>query len=56
MSLSKFRGFLYNLAKYLGDIQALSKALKKGDIRPVVTRILRRIYGKIAGRGMGKIK
>ncbi len=56
MSLSKIRGVFYKIAKYLGDIQAIQKALKKGDIRAVIMRILRRIYGKIAGRGMGKIR
>ncbi|WP_187647969.1 hypothetical protein [Nitrosophilus labii] len=56
MSLNKTRSILYAIAKYLGDIQAIQKALKKGDFRPVIMRILRRIYGKITGRGMGKIR
>ncbi|WP_281950428.1 hypothetical protein [Nitrosophilus kaiyonis] len=56
MSISKIRGYFYKVAKYLGDIQAIQKALKKGDLRPIITRILRRIYGKIASKGMGKIK
>lgn len=56
MSLSKIRGYFYKIAKFLGDIQAVQKALKRGDIRPIVTRILRRIYGKITSRGMGKIR
>jgi len=56
LSLSKIRGVLYSIGKYLGDIQAVKKSIKKGDIRPIITRILRRIYGKIASRGIGKIR
>jgi len=56
MSFSKIRGVLYSVAKYLGDIQAIQRAIKSGSIRPLVMRIIRRIYGKITGRGMRHLK
>jgi len=54
MSISKIRTILYKTAKYLGDINAIKRAIKKGDFTPVIKRIIRRIYGYIAGRGMPK--
>jgi hypothetical protein len=54
MSISKIRTFLYKTAKYLGDINAIKRAIKKGDFTPVIKRIIRRIYGYIVGRGMPK--
>ncbi|MGD6831443.1 hypothetical protein ACQCT5_04740 [Sutcliffiella halmapala] len=48
MSINKTRGFLYWLAKILGDVNAV----KKGKVKQ---RIARRITGKITGRMMGKI-
>ena len=44
----KFRGFLYFLARILGDINAV----KKGKVGK---RIGRRAAGKITGRGLGKL-
>jgi len=44
----KFRGFLYWLARFLGDINAV----KKGKVG---RRIGRRIAGKATGRMLGKI-
>jgi len=44
----KFRGFLYWLAKILGDINAV----KKGKVG---RRIGRRIAGKATGRFLGKL-
>ncbi|ACM92460.1 conserved hypothetical protein [Nautilia profundicola AmH] len=54
MSISKIRTILYRTAKYLGDINAIKRAIKKGDFTPIIKRIIRRIYGYIAGRGMPK--
>jgi hypothetical protein len=54
LSISKIRSILYKSAKYLGDINAINRAIKKGDITPIIKRIIRRIYGYIAGRGMPK--
>ncbi|WP_173391328.1 hypothetical protein [Lebetimonas sp. JH292] len=54
MSIGKIRSILYKTAKYLGDINAIKRAIKKGDFTPVIKRIIRRIYGYIAGRGMPK--
>ncbi len=54
MSIGKIRSILYKSAKYLGDINAIKRAVKKGDLTPVLKRIIRRIYGYIAGRGMPK--
>jgi hypothetical protein len=48
MSINKTRGFLYFLAKILGDYNAV----KKGKIGQ---RVGRRITGKITGRIMRKI-
>ncbi len=54
MSIGKIRSILYKSAKYLGDINAVKRAVKKGDFTPIVKRIIRRIYGKITSRGMPK--
>ena len=48
MSISKTRGFLYLLAKLLGDVQAVRRGR-------VGKRITRRAAGKITGRGLGKL-
>jgi hypothetical protein len=54
MSIGKIRSILYKVAKYLGDINAIKRAVKKGDFTPILKRVIRRIYGYIAGRGMPK--
>ena len=54
MSISKIRSVLYKSAKYLGDVNAIKKALQKGDFTPIIKRVIRRVYGYIAGRGMPK--
>lgn len=54
MSISKIRSILYKSAKFLGDINAIKRALKKGDFTPIIKRIIRRIYGYIASKGMPK--
>jgi len=46
--LMKTRGFLYSLAKFLGDIQAVRKG-------KVGKRIIRRGAGKITGKGFRKL-
>jgi hypothetical protein len=43
-----FRGFLYGLARFLGDVNAV----KKGKVG---RRIGRRIAGKATGRALGRI-
>ena len=53
MTLNKFRGLLYRSAKYLGDVQAVRKAARKGDLKPIGKRIQRRITGRLAGRFLG---
>lgn len=50
MSISKFRGILYQTAKILGDVQAGRKAARTRSAKPVIKRIGRRITGKAAGR------
>ena len=52
MTLNKFRGKLYTLAKLLGDIQAVTH---KTPSKAIPKRIGRRIAGKITGRLMGSI-
>ena len=53
MTLNKFRGLLYRSAKYLGDVQAVRKAVRQGDLKPIGKRIQRRITGRLAGRFLG---
>ena len=48
MSINKTRGFLYKLAKLLGDLSAIFKG-KPGK------RIARRATGKATGKLFGKI-
>lgn len=48
MSISKTRGFLYWLAKLLGDVNAVQKG-------KVGKRIVRRGAGKVTGRTMRKM-
>ena len=52
MSISKIRTILYTIAKYLGDFNAIRRAIKSGNFKPVIDRIIRRIYGYITGRAM----
>ena len=52
MTLNKFRGKLYALAKILGDVQAVTH---KTPSKAIPKRIGRRIAGKITGRLMGSI-
>jgi hypothetical protein len=54
MSISKIRTILYKIAKYLGDFNAIKRAINKGDFRPIIKRIIRRLYGYIASRSMPK--
>ena len=48
MSISKTRGFLYTLARLLGDVNAV----KKGKVGK---RVARRAAGKATGRTLGKL-
>jgi len=48
MSISKSRGFLYRLAKFLGDWQAVSSGR-------IGRRIGRRAAGKVTGKGLRKL-
>jgi hypothetical protein len=50
MTLSKFRSILYNTAKALGDVQAVTSK-RKGAIE---RRVARRIAGKVTGRTVMK--
>ncbi len=54
MSISKIRTILYKTAKYLGDFNAVKRAIEKKDFTPILKRITRRIYGYITGKGMPK--
>lgn len=47
-TITKTRGFLYLLAKFLGDFQAVRKGR-------VGKRIARRAAGRATGKGLGKI-
>jgi len=46
VTVSRFRSFLYWLARTLGDVQAVRR-------KRIKQRIARRIAGKITGRALG---
>jgi hypothetical protein len=48
MGINKTRGFLYTLAKFLGDYQAVRKG-------KVAKRIVRRTTGKATARALSKM-
>ena len=48
LTINKTRGFLYLLAKWLGDFQAARKGR-------VGKRIARRAAGRATGKGLGKL-
>lgn len=48
MSISKTRGWLYQLARWLGDVQAVRR-------KKVGRRVARRLAGKATGRALGKL-
>ncbi|WP_419918825.1 hypothetical protein [Candidatus Poriferisocius sp.] len=48
MSINQTRGFLYQLARLLGDINAAKKG-KMGK------RVARRLVGRATGRGIGRL-
>ncbi len=51
MSVHKTRGFLYKLARLLGDWQAVSS----GNPKKIARRIGRRAAGKATGRALRKL-
>ncbi|WP_406672627.1 hypothetical protein [Natronospira sp.] len=51
MTIHKTRGILYRVAKYLGDIQAISSA----NPEKVAKRVGRRMTGKVTGKAMRKL-
>ena len=40
MSISKIRTILYSIAKYLGDFNAIKRAIQSGNFKPVIDRLL----------------
>lgn len=50
-----FRGFLYALAKLLGDVNAVARSSRTRSSRPIERRIARRIAGKVTGRAMRRL-
>ncbi|MGI6576133.1 MAG: hypothetical protein ACOX3A_09950 [bacterium] len=51
MSINKTRGFLYQMARLLGDLQAIAS----GDSGKIRRRIARRVAGKATGRALRKL-
>ena len=51
MSVNKTRGLLYKAARLLGDYKAISS----GSPKKMTKRVGRRITGRAAGRGLGKL-
>ena len=48
MSINSTRSLLYQLARLLGDVQAV----KRGKVGK---RVARRLAGKVTGRGLGRL-
>ena len=48
MSINKTRGFLYWLARFLGDVNAVQKG-------KVGRRVARRVVGRGTGRALGRL-
>ncbi len=48
--MSKTRGFLYMVARLMGDAQAV-----RGGPKKVVKRVERRLVGRLLGKLMGKL-
>ena len=51
LSFSKTRGQLYQVAKLMGDINAV----KSGSPQKMVKRVLRKQAGKMSARGMSSV-
>ncbi len=51
MSINKTRGYLYKLARLLGDTQAISS----GNPKKMTKRVGRRVTGRAAGKTMRKL-
>ena len=51
MSINKTRGFLYQMARLLGDVNAVSS----GNPNKMAKRAGRRAVGRAAGKGMSKL-
>jgi hypothetical protein len=51
MSVNKTRGYLYKLARFLGDFQAISS----GSPKKMTNRVGRRVTGRAAGKAMRKL-
>ena len=56
MSINSIRSLLYKLAKYLGDFNAGTKAISDKSTSPIIKRVGRRVYGKVASRGFNIFK
>ena len=55
MTINQFRRKLYIVAKYLGDIQALTSKRKGAIKRRVARRIAGKVMGRTVMRGIGKM-
>lgn len=53
MTINKFRSYLYGSAKFLGNVQAVSRAIETGSLTPILKRIGRVYAGKVTSRGIG---
>lgn len=51
MSINKTRGFLYQMARLLGDVNAVSS----GSSKKMAKRAGRRAAGRATGKGMRKL-
>jgi len=49
-AISRIRRAGYPALKYLGDVNAVQRALKTGSAKPIERRIERRLLGRTAGQ------
>ena len=52
-SINKTRGFLYWLARILGDVNAVSRCVETASPKPLVKRALHKVVGRKYGGTVG---
>jgi phage baseplate assembly protein W len=54
-TIPKIRRSMYTSAKYLGDAQAIEKAISQGSAAPVAKRLARRAFGSLFAQLMSRL-
>jgi hypothetical protein len=47
------RSALYRTARWMGDANAVERAVERGSLAPIEKRIERRLFGRLFGRIIG---